>query len=374
MLWLRTGLPGSGKTLNAIKELDLEYRPDEKNPAVRHFKDHDHPELPPRTIYYFGIPDLKTDKLKSKWVEFDTPDEWYNLPDGSVIVVDEAQRVFRPELSKTIPAKCTRFETHRHQGLDIHLITQHPRLIHPHVRDLAGKHVNMYRPFGGTKVRRCEWENCVMSPQNHSQIRLADVSRIKLDKNYFGIYKSSTIHTHKKKLPGYYKLAWGLVALIFGLVSFSVWNIYRSVDDKKTVPADASAVATKDQPGRALQQPKPAESRQLGDLKDGAPMTTEQYVSVNTPRIADVPSSAPAYDKLTQPKDFPRLQCMSSVNPDIVEKHQGERSVSKVNGRETWCQCYSQQASKLNISHDVCIDVVQNGYFDATRQPAATAM
>ncbi len=37
---------------------------------------------------------MKLDRLKSKWVEFDTPEAWYNLPDGSVIVIDEAQRVF----------------------------------------------------------------------------------------------------------------------------------------------------------------------------------------------------------------------------------------------------------------------------------------
>ncbi|WMU51306.1 hypothetical protein [Pseudomonas aeruginosa] len=80
--------------MNAIREIDIEHQPDPDDPTKRLHKDPDNPDLPPRTIYYYGIPDMKLDRLKSKWVEFDTPEEWYNLPDGSVIVIDEAQRVF----------------------------------------------------------------------------------------------------------------------------------------------------------------------------------------------------------------------------------------------------------------------------------------
>ncbi|MBN0698390.1 zonular occludens toxin, partial [Pseudomonas aeruginosa] len=96
-------------------------------------------------------PDMKLDRLKSKWVEFDTPEEWYNLPDGSVIVIDEAQRVFGNDGSRARPEKVTRFETHRHQGLDIHLITQHPSLLCTPVRKLVGKHINFIRPYGREK-------------------------------------------------------------------------------------------------------------------------------------------------------------------------------------------------------------------------------
>ncbi|WP_328997112.1 hypothetical protein PCP53_32350 (plasmid) [Pseudomonas aeruginosa] len=58
MLYLRTGLPGAGKTLNAIREIDLEHQPDPDDPTKRLHKDPDNPDLPPRTIYY-GIPDMK---------------------------------------------------------------------------------------------------------------------------------------------------------------------------------------------------------------------------------------------------------------------------------------------------------------------------
>ncbi|HCE7155482.1 TPA: zonular occludens toxin, partial [Pseudomonas aeruginosa] len=54
MLYLRTGLPGAGKTLNAIREIDLEHQPDPDDPTKRLHKDPDNPDLPPRTIYYYG--------------------------------------------------------------------------------------------------------------------------------------------------------------------------------------------------------------------------------------------------------------------------------------------------------------------------------
>ncbi|WVA28241.1 hypothetical protein PCP40_33405 (plasmid) [Pseudomonas aeruginosa] len=55
-------------------------------------------------------------------------------------MIDEAQRVFGNDGSRARPEKVTRFETHRHQGLDIHLITQHPSLLCTPVRKLVGKH------------------------------------------------------------------------------------------------------------------------------------------------------------------------------------------------------------------------------------------
>ncbi|WP_235580811.1 zonular occludens toxin domain-containing protein, partial [Pseudomonas aeruginosa] len=206
MLYLRTGLPGAGKTLNAIREIDIEHQPDPDDPTKRLHKDPDNPDLPPRTIYYYGIPDMKLDRLKSKWVEFDTPEAWYNLPDGSVIVIDEAQRVFGNDGSRARPEKVTRFETHRHQGLDIHLITQHPSLLCTPVRKLVGKHINFIRPYGREKgIFRHEYEFCIDNPERRSNFKQAQEERVTLDKAYFGVYKSSTVHTHKPITPSYMK-------------------------------------------------------------------------------------------------------------------------------------------------------------------------
>ena len=122
MLFLRTGLPGSGKTLNTIREVERDYGP---VPPPGRFRSllirlGLVPEPKPRKVrdvYYYGIPDLDTDKLNANWIEFDTPDKWYELPDGAVIVIDEAQRVFGAQDGrKARPEHVARFETHRHQG------------------------------------------------------------------------------------------------------------------------------------------------------------------------------------------------------------------------------------------------------------------
>jgi hypothetical protein len=350
MLILRTGLPGSGKTLNTIREIELEHGPDPKNPAK---------EL--RTVYYYGIPDLDLDKLGCNWVEFDTPDEWYNLPDGSVIVMDEAQRVFGAQDGrKARPEKVARFETHRHQGFDIHLITQHPSLIMSHVRKLVGKHINMYRPYGGKRLLRHEYEFCIDSPEKRSQFKLAQERRVKLDAKYFGVYKSATVHTHKFKLPNY---VWYIppLVLFIGAAAVYVTSLYSPKDAPPIADAavDSVPVAGSDLNAKPTAVSAPGAQQ--------APLTPEQYAESFSPRISDVPSSAPRYDSLTEPKSFPRLTCVSSFDPLLIDKlYRRGAPVGQTDGRQYACQCYTQQMTRHDTSAEFCMSVVENGYFDDT--------
>lgn len=350
MLYLRTGLPGSGKTLNTIREIELEHGLDPKNPDK---------EL--RTIYYYGIPELDLTKLTAKWVEFDTPDEWYNLPDGSVIVMDEAQRVFGAQDGrKARPEKVARFETHRHQGFDIHLVTQHPSLIMSHVRKLVGKHINMYRPYGGKRLLRHEYEFCIDSPEKRSQFKLAQERRVKLDPKYFGVYKSATVHTHKFKIPNY---VWYIppLVLFIGIAGYYVLSLYTpssaETPAKETAPGEAAASPDLNQKGTTTKPPNVDE-----------PLTPEQYAASFKPRIDDVPASAPRYDQLTEPRSFPRLTCVSSFDETLINKmlQRGGKTATK-KGRRYACQCYTQQMSRYETSPQFCLSVVENGYFDDTK-------
>lgn len=40
-----------------------------------------------------------------------------------------------------------------------------------------------------------------------------------------------------------------------------------------------------------------------------------------------------------------------------------------VRGVEYSCQCYTQQVTRLQTTFEFCMDVVNNGYFDDTRNP-----
>jgi zona occludens toxin len=82
MIILFGGPNGQGKTLNAIKFVN-------EDSQFQH-----------RPIYYHGI-----DNLKLPWIELDEVQvkDWWDLPDGSVLFVDEAYKFFpkRPNGSKT---------------------------------------------------------------------------------------------------------------------------------------------------------------------------------------------------------------------------------------------------------------------------------
>lgn len=364
MLYLRTGLPGAGKTLNAIREIDIEHQADPDDPSRRLYRDPDDPDLPPRTIYYYGIPEVKTDRLKSRWVEFDTPEQWFNLPDGSVIVIDESQRVFGNEGTRARPEKITRFETHRHQGLDIHLITQHPSLLAPAVRKLVGKHINFIRPYGRNKgIFRHEYEFCIDNPEKRSYFKQAQEEKVKLDPEYFGTYKSSTIHTHKPKTPAYMKLI-PLYAAAFilplALIGGLLWWFIGGVEDEKTELRSEQV----EEQGAAASAGKPLERPSNVDTDAG---TTQDYIDDRTPRIATLPASAPRYDTLTKPRDFPRLHCTSSTDERVIERFRKVGQVAVIDDKETACQCYSQQGTRIATDVAFCVDVVTNGIFDDTK-------
>lgn len=372
MLFLRTGLPGAGKTLNTIKELDEEHQVDPNNPELRLNKDPEHPELPPRTIYYHGIPDLKVDKLKAKWVEWEDPEHWYDLPDGSIIVIDEAQGTFGTDV-RTRVDKVTRFEKHRHQGLDIHLITQHPSLICLPVRKLCGKHINFIRPYGRTKgVFRHEYEMCIDSPEKRVNFKLSQETKIEFDSHYFSLYKSSTVHTHKKIKPTYLKGLWiGLALVVIPLIfagGAGVWYFkkYRAAaaaTDQKPAVEGQSASAPGDHSVKPVDSSKPTEIK-----------TADDYIKDHKPRIADIASSAPRYDQITKPRDFPRPMCIYSTDPGLVSTAKANGiNVGRYQGQPTTCQCYTQQMTRMSTTIDFCMDVAKNGYFDDTQQQRVIA-
>jgi len=367
MLFLRTGLPGAGKTLNTIKDLDEEHQVDPDNPVLRLHKDPEHPELPPRTIYYHGIPELKVDKLKARWVEFDTPDRWYDLPDGSIVVIDEAQGTFGTDV-RTRVDKVTRFEKHRHQGLDIHLITQHPSLICLPVRKLCGKHINFIRPYGRTKgVFRHEYEMCIDSPERRSNFKLSQESKIEFDSHYFNLYKSSTVHTHKQVTPSYMKHIWlagGLIVAMIVLFVVGGYFMLKKYSGKKDDPVQVDQPANVVKP--AVPGVLPAKASKVPDADD--------YVKDYKPRVPDVVSSAPRYDSLTKPRDYPRPICMASTDIRLVSTAKARGvAVGEYEGEMTACQCYSQQSTRLKTSLEFCMDVVRNGFFDDSVQQAAYA-
>ncbi len=160
MIYLITGVPGSGKTLYAVSTL-VKKLLDEKitTKTGQDIK---------RRLVTDGIPDLviphetmaervePPPQVKGEPPPADpnTGDGLHNwwtwCKPGDVLVIDEVQRYWRPRgMGVKPPPEIAMLETHRHLGVDFVIITQNAMLIDQNVRRLVGRHLNVRRLFGG---------------------------------------------------------------------------------------------------------------------------------------------------------------------------------------------------------------------------------
>jgi len=115
------------------------------------------------------------------------------------------------------------------------------------------------------------------------------------------------------------------------------------------------------------------------------PLTLEEYLSLRTPRLADVPSSAPIYDEVTQVVTYPKLFCMATTDINAIaraskrmtigyrEVRHRAQTVLEVYG----CRCNTQQGTRAMISAEACLNYVENGAFDPAkpdREPEQQAL
>lgn len=324
MITLITGVPGSSKTLNAI-DLVL------SDSAFRG-----------REVYAYNIPGLT---LPWQTLDADEAKRWYELPDGSVIILDECQELFPPEkFGSKVPERISKLNTHRKRGIDLVLITQHPMLIDTKVRRTVGQHLHFKRQFGMESATRYTFQECADDPNDFFALKAATKTRKKFNKKLYGVYKSAEVHTHKRKIP--WQL-WGIIVLA-AVVGYMIYSVVANYGKRDSSPSNAPT--TQAAPGPLGSASLPGNPVPNNPPRDGQTLTKEQYIEHWTPRLQGVPHSAPAYDKVYEVRDFPRPQCI---------QRQSDSS----------CHCYTQQATPLDIAQDRCEAIVANGYWDPTREP-----
>lgn len=351
MLVIRTGKPGHGKTLNTIREVDQKA----------------HAEG--RVVYFHNINGLKPDQLQAQWFEFEDPEKWFELPNDSIIVVDEAQGWFGARDPRARPPEhITRFETMRHQGHEVHLVTQDPRYLDVHLRRLCNTHIHYWRVFKSAQLLRFESEVVVEKVELKTSFKDADKKSLRLDKRYFGAYTSSNAKHHfQTKVPTKFILAL-CVILGAGILVYRAYERYAAEKAQAatatSAPAGSMVDQVRDTVGSFI---KPA-----SEAKSDAPESVASYIGRRVPRVPQVPSSAPIYDELTRPVSFPRLYCMSSTDPATYAREFGRMAHAVVNGTPTVCQCYTQQSTRVETDFAFCMRVVENGFFDPTLPDRST--
>lgn len=322
MIELITGKPGAGKTLITLARLKGEA------------------EKSSRPVYYSGITDCTL-----PWVNLDEgaqledgtivkgAENWHKLPAGAMIIIDEAQRVFRPRaVGSKVPEHVEMLETHRHKGHDIYVITQHPMLIDNNVRRLTGKHTHVVRAFGAKFATLHEW------PQVNEQCDKNRADSIEKKWVYptevFSWYKSAEVHTHKSKIP--FRLIFLVVIaplLIGGLVWwFAGWYGKQKAPELKKRIDEAGIVEDSARPIKTSETVREE--------------STEEYVKRFTPRIPTLPHTAPAYDEVMQVRSAPLIVGCLTIRDE--------------------CRCYTEQSTRVLTSDVVCRQWVKAGHFDYT--------
>lgn len=264
MIELRTGVPGSGKTLSMVEELSKLFvrwgkHPEEARPVFVH-------NIKNLALPHAAMPVQEITAGARKQL---VPD-WDAMPDGSLVLIDECQDVFPPRSSQSVaPPHVAWLNTHRHKGFDIWLTTQQPKLIDFAVRALVGKHQYFRRLFGGQRSAVYEWDAC---SDNHSGLKEAVTTIYGFPKHAYKFYKSAEIHTKQKfKLP-----RWLLIPLA-GLVlsAFAVpraYNTLKGAIGGKGIAVQAATAQTGSNAGNAAIAPiaSAASAPVLSDSSSGA--------------------------------------------------------------------------------------------------------
>lgn len=228
MIYLITGVPGSGKSLYAVAKLIKDLMADIVKPDGSTLA---------RRLLVDGIPDLviphetmaptvNPDNGELVLVDVDggtkgdrgkvvMPDggqgvgNWFEwVKPGDVLLIDEVQRIWRPRgLGTKPPDMIKHLETHRHKGIDIVLISQNPMLIDQNVRRLVGRHIHVRRLFGMARAVLYDWDGCSVDVH---RTKTATTSYWSYPKEGYKLYKSSDLHTkQKQKIP-----AWLIVPVL----------------------------------------------------------------------------------------------------------------------------------------------------------------
>lgn len=322
MIYLVTGVPGAGKTLYALN-------------WVKAFAEKDG-----RTVFYSGIA-----QLTLPWVNVDGgvelesgervegPQDWHKLPAKSIMVIDECQRIFRPRgHGVAVPQCVAELETHRHRGIDLVLITQHPMLMDTNVRRLVGTHFHVVRAFGMHRATVHEFP----STREQADKNRTDSVRheFKYPRESFGWYKSAEVHTHKRRIPA---RVFFLLAIPF-LVSVLGYVLYQKMIPYGSAEGAASRIQKKSQ----AESTTPVVGGRSGG--SSAKLSRSEWIAERSPRVAGVPQSAPVYDDVVRPVRAPYPAAC------LAMKSRG-------------CRCYTDQATVLDVPEHMCRDIVERGYF-----------
>lgn len=317
MIYLRTGGNGSCKTLFTLADIREAQLKESRPVAVnRRFK------IKPHIAEEFG------------WRIIDFPD-WEKEQDGTIFLIDECHYDLPLRGNgAAVPTHIARLSEHRARGFDFWLLTQHPMNIDAFVRRLVqapGFHQHLKRKLGGSELTRVlQWDAVNPNCEKDGSGVGAQLSTRMHPKEVYNWYDSASLHTAKVKWPWQLKVFIGAVVAV-PILAYLGWQAFTKAQPaaKITAAATGSQTATS-APAAPANTPERVQ-------------TPAEYAASFTPRIDGLAYTATRYDKQTAPTIAPYpAACV------------------KMGAR---CNCYTQQATKLEVPQATCEQIVKTGFF-----------
>ena len=218
MIHLITGRPGHGKNIYALTFLEQQEFINYDKETKTFSSTIDRPLffiafdginiVDSTTAKYEDLDDLPTDQENDNASKF---------PDNSVIVIDEAHRYSPKSTNKEGFTSFVSFlKIHRHYGFDFIFITQSQKDLNIDIRNLVENHFRVNRPFGTQKSFVNHYLGAETS-ENKQPVKQSSKPFV-LDKRFFEVYKSASIHNYKSSIPKKYYIFIALFIIFIGFV------------------------------------------------------------------------------------------------------------------------------------------------------------
>ena len=233
MIHLITGRPGHGKNIYALTFLEQQefINYDKETKTFGSTID--------RPLFFIAFDGINiVDSTTAKYEDLDDlPTDQENdnnskFPDNSVIVIDEAHRYSPKSTNKEGFTSFVSFlKIHRHYGFDFIFITQSQKDLNIDIRNLVENHFRVNRPFGTQKSFVNHYLGAETS-ENKQPVKQSSKPFV-LDKRFFEVYKSASIHNYKSSIPKKYYIFIIIFILFIGFIiskGIYVYDAFSSGD------------------------------------------------------------------------------------------------------------------------------------------------
>lgn len=327
---LITGVPGAGKSLRAVWH------------GVEFAKKG-------RKVFFYNLDGIDIEKINEKFqvevykVSDDfTIEKWQELPENSVLIVDEAHNFFPVRTKDKAPDWLNKLTEIRHFGIQLILVTQDSRNLDAFVRRLVGEHEHLTRKAGLAGAMLRTFQQCADNVNDYHLQQTAQSSAWKYPKEFYDMYKSATLHVIKPKVPK--KILFAVIALLFltFLIPFLIWKFKSTTFNSGT---SAEQVDEK----KSQKNVFDGEKSNLQKSWE----TVDDYIADVTPLTPVAPWTAPIYKNL-EPTGIPELYCFAS---------------GYENSKNRNCKCFTEQMTRVrDIPMIVCEQIVKDGFYNPYRE------